>query len=56
MFNSWTLIYLDLFFIVDDIEITSCADDNTLYVSGKDIKEVIVLISCLYLVCLLFLG
>ena len=56
MFNSWTLIYLDLFFIVDDIEITSYAHDNTLYVSGKDIKEVIVLISCLYLVCLLFLG
>ena len=31
----------DLFFIVDDIEIASYADDSTPYVISKDIEEVI---------------
>ena len=31
----------DLFFIVDDIEIASYADDKTPYVSGRDKEEVI---------------
>ena len=44
-FDHWTLIIslflVDLFFIVDVIEVGSYLDDNTTYICGKDIEEVI---------------
>ena len=44
-FNAWILLFniflADLFFIVDDVEIACYRDNNTPYVSGKYIEEVI---------------
>ena len=44
-FNIWTIIFYidicDLFFIVVDCDIANYADDNTTYLSGKNVEEVL---------------
>ena len=36
----FNILLADLFFIADDFEIASYTEDNTPYISGKDIEEI----------------
>ena len=44
-FSTWTIIiqhYIcDLFFIIEGCDIANYADDNTSYLSGKNVEEVL---------------